>query len=428
MARTLSCAAILLLAGCLASNSSPPGASTGPRPSAAALSGLYQALASLEAGRTNRLNIVQIGDSHTAGDHFSGRLRELFQDRFGNAGRGMLPPGSPFPYWRPYQVHVVQQGPWEVLSSNRTNYPQVPYGLSGFVLRSRGKNSVIRLTADATFDVAEVSFFQQPAGGHIDVFADGARLGEIATRGQAYRLNHKSFALPRGGSTLELRPSGDGSVDIADWSVYRRDRGVVLSGQGFIGATVGIMDRWDGANVAQQLQELAPALIILAFGTNEGFESPDQLDDYGSILESRINALRAAAPTASIVIVGPPDANRLPDYCGVRGPAREAARCTPLNSSEAADYGRMLSRRDRSLCRWHTPAGIAIVREQQRQVAARTGAFFWDWSTVQGGECGATRWAQEGLGRQDRVHMTESGYAQSADRLFDELMKGYKRR
>ena len=40
---------------------------------------------------------MQIGDSHTANDSFSGRLRELFQARFGDAGRGVMPPGCPVP-------------------------------------------------------------------------------------------------------------------------------------------------------------------------------------------------------------------------------------------------------------------------------------------------------------------------------------------
>jgi len=51
----------------------------------AALSKLYE----LKAGRIDRLTILQIGDSHTEADLFSGRLRALFQARFGNAGRGM---------------------------------------------------------------------------------------------------------------------------------------------------------------------------------------------------------------------------------------------------------------------------------------------------------------------------------------------------
>lgn len=128
------------------------------------------------------------------------------------------------------------------------------------------------------------------------------------------------------------------------------------------------------------------------------------------------------------MIVGPPDANRLPDYCGVRGPARNNAACEPLTAAEAADYSALLAQRNRRLCRWHTPAGINLVKNAQRAAAAKTGAYFWDWSSVQGGPCGASRWAREGLGHTDRVHMLETGYGQSAERLFSELMKNYRGR
>jgi hypothetical protein len=418
--------AALLLSSCIESGSSAPKAAA-EASSRSSLAAFHQALASLEAGRTRRINIVQIGDSHTAGDRFSGRLRELFQGRFGNAGRGMLPPGAPFPYWRPAQVHVEQKGRWEVLSSNRRDYPQVPYGLSGFVLRSGAAGAVIALEADTPFDTAEVTFFRQPSGGHLEALVDGNRVDEIDMRGPAWKMDRASFSAP-GGTRLELRVRGDGQVDIADWSVYRRDRGVTLSSHGFVGASIGLMGRWNEANVAAELRQLSPALIILAFGTNEGFESVDALGDYGAILDSRIGQLRAAVPGASIAIVGPPDAERLPDTCGPRGPARDNAPCAPLSVAEARDYDRLLARRDRSLCRWHAPAGIALVRQQQRQAAARTGAFFWDWSAVQGGACGSARWAQEGLGHRDHVHMLDGGYALSAERFHDALMRSYRKR
>jgi hypothetical protein len=417
--------AALLLSSCIETGASAPKAAAEVS-SRSSLAAFHQALASLEAGRTRRVNIVQIGDSHTAGDHFSGRLRALFQNQFGNAGRGMLPPGLPFPYWRPAQVHVEQKGRWEVLSSNRRDYPQVPYGLSGFVLRASAAGAAIALEADSSFDTAEVTFFRQPSGGRVEALVDGVRVGEIDMRGPAWQMDRASFAAP--GTRFELRVRGDGQVDIADWSVYRRDRGVTLSSHGFVGASIGLMGRWNEANVAAELRQLSPALIILAFGTNEGFDPVDALDDYGAILGSRIAHLRLAVPGASIVLVGPPDAERLPDFCGPRGPARDNAPCAPLSPAEARDYDRLLARRDRSLCRWHAPAGIALVREQQRQAAVRAGAFFWDWSAVQGGACGAVRWAQEGLGHRDHVHMLDGGYALSADRFHDALMRSYRKR
>ena len=57
-----------------------------------------------------------VGDSHTANDAFSGRMRRLMQARFGDAGRGMLPPGIPFRLYRPAQVTVTADG-WTTIGS-----------------------------------------------------------------------------------------------------------------------------------------------------------------------------------------------------------------------------------------------------------------------------------------------------------------------
>jgi lysophospholipase L1-like esterase len=384
-------------------------------------------LADLQAGRLQRLTILQIGDSHTEAEHFSGRLRMLFQARFGNAGRGMLAPGAPVPYWRPSQVRAEQSGKWQVLSSNKTDHADLPFGLSGFVVRGADKADVMTLasTDDHSFDTVEIGYYRKPDGGTIELAVDGKPIGEIATRGDTYAMARQSFRLASAGHRLELRPRGNGSVDIADWAVYRDDRGVVLTSHGFSGAQVGIMDRWDWKTVAVQLAEIDPSLIVLAFGTNEGYAPKTRLQSYESRLEARIEALRRAAPNASIVLVSGPDANRIPKYCGGNGAQHDQITCLPLTEREVSDYDGLLARSDRSLCRWHTPGSYDLVRDAQRAVAGRTGVYFWDWLELQGGKCGAYRWEREGLVHKDRVHMKKDGYWRSADALYAVLMRGF---
>jgi len=424
-------AVMLAVAGCVATGQSADPAAGVEQAQAAgqSLAGFQRSLEQLRAGKVERVSILQIGDSHTAGDHFSGRLRELFQEKFGNAGRGMMPAGYPFPYWRPYQVEVQQRGGWTVYSSNRTDYAQLPYGLSGFITRSQRRDDTMTLqTKDGgAFDTVDIDFFRQPRGGHVVVTIDGRRVDDIDTSGTAYELARKSYAVSSSNS-LELRTRGDGTVDIADWAVYRRERGVALSSHGFVGAEIGLLDRWNWGNVTKQLREMAPSLIILAFGTNEGFGPPDRLSDYQSVYESRLAQFRQSLPGASIVVIGPPDADRLPDYCGLRGASREQVGCRPLSSAEAANYGQLLKNRSRSLCRWHPPASLDIVKAAQQQAARRYGAYFWDWSSVQDGACGADRWVSQGLERSDHVHMYEAGYQLSAEKLFAELLRGYRGR
>jgi lysophospholipase L1-like esterase len=388
----------------------------------------HRRLADLEAGRIERVTILQIGDSHTEAEHFSGRLRMRFQERFGNAGRGMLAPGAPVAYWRPYQARAQQAGKWQVYTSNKSDHAALPFGLSGFVVRGADAADVMTLTArdeGAEFDTVEIGYYRKPQGGTVDVAVDGKHIGKIDTQGETYAMSRRTFTLSAPGERLEVRPHGNGSVDIADWAVYRKRRGVVLTSHGFSGAQVGIMDRWDWTTVAGQLAQLDPSLVLLAFGTNEGYAPKSRLANYEALLEKRIDALKRAAPNASIVLVSGPDANRIPKYCGGSGAEHDRTPCTPLSAEEIADYDLLLSRADRRLCRWHTPGSYDLVRNAQRAVARRTGAYFWDWLDVEGGLCGAYRWEREGLVHKDRVHMRKEGYWRSADALFAVLMRGY---
>ena len=79
---------------------------------------LLVALEAIETGKASApIDIIQIGDSHTANGNFAERMRELFQQRFGAVGRGMLPPGLPFDYYKPQLVTVGENARW-VLSNS----------------------------------------------------------------------------------------------------------------------------------------------------------------------------------------------------------------------------------------------------------------------------------------------------------------------
>lgn len=467
-----------------------PAAQTADAGDLEALAKFHARLATLEADKTgnfSRLNVLQIGDSHTAADHFSGRLRNLLQARFGNGGRGFLPPGAPHDYYRPYQVAVTQTGKWQMLSSNKPNPDNAAYGLSGLVARSTTSGDTITIDVRAGIDTLAVGYIRRPDGGKIDMFLDGIDAGPIETRGPLIEqvemqqivsgLGWKKVDHPW---RIELKARGDGPVEITDISIDRV-KGIRVANLGFIGAQVSIMSRWDWATVRAQIKSLDPALIILAFGTNEGHAPVGNIEArYARQLEERLAALKVAAPNASIVVVGTPDANRYPKFClppaAVPVPLTEAtgqtapangtaasdpavpaaalpapvtaprtngtaarakvvkppppeppadATCQPLDAAERQAYEQMLADKDRRLCRWHTLPAIPVVRTIQREVAARQGALFYDWFALFESECGADRWFRQGLAHKDRVHFKQDGYWRAADQLYARLMAGY---
>jgi len=92
--RSLIAGAALLV--CLSAAASAGAAEAPAIEGAAALRPFFTALAQLDMKRTRQaVRILQIGDSHTANDAFSGRMRERLQSRFGAAGLGWLPAGIP---------------------------------------------------------------------------------------------------------------------------------------------------------------------------------------------------------------------------------------------------------------------------------------------------------------------------------------------
>ncbi len=372
---------------------------------------LYVALDALEAGGQAPVAVLQIGDSHTANDAFSGRMRELFQARFGDAGRGMLQPGIPFRYYRPTQL-TVTASLWQTVSSLDPNTPG-PFGIGGLRQAATGP-AEMTLQTDTPGGLAQVvvEALGQQGGGTLDATLDTGQSLSFAT--DTRPGTPLWFLIPAGpGSTsLTLRARGDGPVDLLSWTAMRAQPGVTFSNLGTVGATVDLIDRWDPALVAAELAWLRPALILVAFGTNEGFRDSTDADAYGPLYAARVQGLHAAAPWAAILVIGPPDGNRR----AARGTTPEGA-CPPLADGKTA---RVV---------WTEPPRLAQVREAQRKVAKAAGYYYWDWSAAMGGACSMQRWARTDppMGAPDHVHLYAPGYRATAELLFQDIMRGYAR-
>ena len=380
--------------------------------------------------KNRRLTILQLGDSHTAGDHLSGMMRELLQRRYGSAGRGMLAAGAPYGYYRPYQVHVTQSKGWRVFRSRRDG-ASAPIGITGYSVRSSDSDDVIvmQMKGYKTFQRIEIEFMKGPSSGDIVVKVGRAR-NVIRTRARRWYQDRAVIILPRSSARVEISPKGNGSVYLLSTSLYRKSNGgVAYISHGISGETAKVIDYWRRSIVRWQLQWLKPDLIILAYGTNEGFNHKLDLEGYARNYRRRLRFLKWAAPSASIVVLGAPDAARLPSWCG-RGAKREAYSCRGLSSSHAANYSSLIASRSKELCYWHAPPTLSKVRNIQRRIARREGAYFYDWSRVMGGRCGMNKWAKASpaLAFTDRVHMRAAGYDISAASLLRALLPSFSPR
>jgi hypothetical protein len=399
LARGLLIVCVASLAGaCTTASGGPPDAALIARlGNDGPLLPLYQSLERLKTGKAGApVVILQIGDSHTANDAFSGEMRARFQAEFGDAGRGVLPPGVPYNWYRPASVTVTSRG-WTVVSSY-LNAPG-PFGIAG-VRQHASRDAVMTLTADDAADlaVAEVEILKQPGGGTVEVGLEGGSVARVHTDAGAMEPVWVGVPAAEGVRTLTVRAVGDGPVDILAWRVGRRTAGVVYANLGTIGATAELPDRWDSSIVEAELKHLSPAMIVFAFGTNEGFADGTDPVAYRDSLIGRLNALRRQANNPALVIVGPPDGNRQR-----RG---EVSPC--------GDPG------------WVVPPKLNAVRNAERQAAAALRTKFWDWRAAMGGACSMPKWVAISWAAKDHVHLLMPGYTDTADKFFENIMEGYR--
>ena len=365
-----------------------------------------------------RLTILQLGDSHTAADFFTGRVRDRLQQAFGTGGEAILAPGKPHVGVRSALFSNDATGDWSYESFLRGDERRRVH-ISGYnaVARHAAATLTFKSRSDRSYDDAQVSFLAQPNGGKAQVLLDGEPAGEVDLDGASGREVSLDARLKDGQSfrELQVRTLTDAPVTVSDVEVEREGDGVSFLSIGYPGATVGAVERLDGDNLAEDVRRLAPDVVVLAFGTNEGFNDNLDLGAYIAQYEQLVRRLQALRPGMKIVIVGPADAARPAGQRHCDGVGQNCGAGTMVQAAALETSGK---------CRFPIPPKLNLVREAQRKLAAKLGAAFWDWSSVQGGVCGAQAWAAANppLMAHDFVHMTLEGYKQSADRFADFLI------
>ncbi len=230
-------------------------------------------------------------------------------------------------------------------------------------------------------------------------------------------LPHRPGCQPshQGFREVAIKALDDSAVAVAGVKVGREGDGVSYMSIGYPGATVQLLQKLDSGNVAEDFRRLQPDIVVLAFGTNEGFNDNLDVNGYISQYEQIVKRLQAMRPGLKVVMVGPADAARPVGQCHAEGVGQKCASAPAVQTASLESTGN---------CKFPVPPKLNAVREAQRKLAGRIGAAFWDWSSVQPGPCGAQVWAAASppLMARDYVHMTLEGYKQSADRFADFLI------
>jgi lysophospholipase L1-like esterase len=331
------------------------------------------------------VHIVHFGDSHTAADEWTGDLRELFQATFGDGGAGFSLAGRPFRGYRRFDAGGNESRNWHTEGLASANGDGM-FGLGGVSISTNLTGESISMQAEC--ERLEIYFLQQPGGGELALYDNGDYIGSFSTAGEL-GPGYSTYKPAPGMHYFELRTMQRAPVRLFGWSADR-SRGVTYEALGINGAEAAVMFKWDPNLLASNLARRSPALIVLAYGTNEAGDHNWVRENYAEMFATLLGRLRQWAPTASLLVIGPPDRY-----------ARTQRVMRPLDR-------------------------VDDIVEAQRDACRETGAAFWDTRARMGGKGSMGNWVLAGLAQRDYVHFAGQGYRLLGNTLFKDIMRNYE--
>ncbi|HTW81490.1 MAG TPA: GDSL-type esterase/lipase family protein [Terracidiphilus sp.] len=358
----------------------------------ASLGGFFAELAAFQDSRkdgaapTSTLRVLQWGDSHTAADMFTGEARRLFQDQFGDGGIGFAYAGHPFAGYRIFGSRHGQSTGWKTEGTHFLALGDGELGMGGISISATRAGEWVSLDASCTG--LDLEFLAQPGGGSLSLTDNGGDPIQVDTAADAIGPGSFHYACPAGDHHFVLTKEDSSPVTLLGWVATQP--GVTWESIGINGAEAPLILRWDQKLFSDYIKDNSPALVVLAYGTNEAASKDWDEDSYRTAFANIVDTIHSYVPESSILVLGPADRSTI---------QRRA---------------------------WRTFAGTDKIVAAQRAVCRTHNCAYWDWQQRMGGEGSMQQWAYAGWAQPDHTHFTGDGYRALADALMSDLMTEYK--
>ncbi len=349
-----------------------------------ALRPFFLRLARAQAENTP-IHVLQYGDSHTASDDWADAMRKPFQEKFGNGGPGFTVAGNPFRGYRRFDIRGAGSPGW-VTAGTVAHRGDDRNGLAGLSVTASRPGETVTLTTSG--EQLALFYLKQPGGGTFTISDNGSPVAEVSTDdadGTGTGTGTYRLTTTPGEHLYRLQTVSYAPVRLYGW-VSEQASGLTWETLGINGAQASMLLDWDQSLWREQLQNRKPALIVLAYGTNEALYPRWTRETYRAGLVALITNLKQTVPDATLLLVGPPECGRLRPF-------------PYLNQ----------------------------VVEVQAEVAQEMGVAFWDWALHMRESGGRAKWVQAGYSQADYTHLTAEGYRLLGRTLAGELLLEYRR-
>ena len=356
--------------------------------------------AALDSANSMPVRVVHYGDSQIEEDRITSILREQWQLAYGGGGVGLIPLHQTIPTRTIRQwirmndkVQSTQGGPKRYLvygpRSMRLTQSD-DYGVMGQVALM--DSTLVKGSGDIVLNIEPIDKKRKPHNyfNRIRVLTDSID-GYVLTNDtilhyttQSYTALH--YTLPDSTTHLQLHLQGKGPVYGIS---LETDKGVIVDNIPMRGCSGNIFTKIDSTQLSDFYRETNTRLIILQFGGNmiPQTENPSTISGYvRSTLRQQVRYIRACAPEASILFIGPSDMSTNID-------------------------GQMT-----------TYPLVPYMDKLLKKMAAEEQIAYWSMYDAMGGKDSMVRWVENGLAGSDYVHFTRTGANKMGKMLYEWLM------
>lgn len=326
-----------------------------------------------------KFRVLQLGDSHTAGEFFTDEVRRRLQAKLGNGGIGFIPPLN-FNGQRVATMQYQNNG-WSGLISRKDSGD---FPLGGMMAQASQTGSVTLIPRQHSAQAQIATFTLKALNPHSELtVASGGKTQKIHGSAHQWQHHRVNTALP-----LSYQNSYGSAWQIGAIHLENAGgNGAVVSALGINGAQLSQWQKWR-TQWREDLKVSQADVIVLAYGTNEAFNANLNLAQTEQHWRSTIRTIRQTLPNAEIVILGAPESlSAKQGECGVRPPMLDA------------------------------------VQAMQQRLSQQEKVRFWSWEKAMGGRCSMMKWIEQGLAAKDGVHFTRAGYEAVARQFANDLLK-----
>ena len=340
--------------------------------------------AALDSASSKPIRVVHYGDSQIEEDRITNVLRERWQKQYGGGGVGLLPLHQTIPtrtirQWLSINgaVQTAQQGPKRYLVYGLRSMRLADsddYGVMGQVAVM--DSTLVAGSEDIVMNIEPIDKKRKPHNyfNRVRVLAS---------------LPDSLLVLPDSTTHYQLHLQGKKNVYGVS---LETPTGVIVDNIPMRGCSGNIFTKIDSTQLSDFYRETNTRLIILQFGGNmiPQTENPSTISGYvRSTLRQQIRYIRACAPQASILFIGPSD---------------------------------MSTRIDGEMTTYPL---VPYMDKLLKKMAEEEQIAYWSMYDAMGGKNSMVHWVEVGLAGSDYVHFTRSG-ANKVGRMLHEWIDGYK--